>query len=762
MSASSATTTPSGRGFAARRTTLALIATALGAVPLHALLSDNTWLYEAWASMAITLAPAALLRLRRPASALDVWPGIVLLIPWLTWSFVPTHAFGRLIPTTATWGDVTTLMDDLHRTTHDEVAPVHSTVAIRLVTCALLGLLAALIDLLAVVGRHGALAGVPLLMIYTIAGAVPRHTVGWAWFCVAAVGYLILLGIDAGDGVRSWGRRISRPGGGRGRMAATFSAQRIGVVSIVFALFLPLLLPARSQNLLREAFHSFGGNSGGIAGFGAGDGAALSPFVALKGQLTRGTALPLFSVHIDAGTPVVPFYVRSNVLDTVTAAGWQLGSHGGLESTGNTSYDALPEGPQTLVSSYNAVITISGLADTPPVFAVPTAITGLSSDSNWSPQDQVLVGASTHSGEQYDESVSQPQPSPADLNSALDTYSTDVSMWLALPPEPSAVSALVNKIISGKDSPYGRARAISDWFANPANGFAYSVQTPAGDSGSDLVDFLTHRVGFCQQYAAAMGIMFRMAGVPTRVVLGYMHDSPDVNGSFTVTTQDAHAWDEAFFSGVGWIPFDPTPPAGLAGGKSSDLVWAPHTFPSSGTASAHVGPNKLGVHQSSSAAPVPNSASSGGSAGAGPAPWIGLGVLVALAIGATPGLLRMTRRRRRLLLARRGDPDPLWAELTDTTVDLGYVWSPARSPRQVVEWLSRDAGDAAAGLATLAHAVEVRRYAPVGAPGSAPDLGVELRAVTDRLRARRSRRIQVLSRLWPASLGLRVRIARHR
>ena len=50
-----------------------------------------------------------------------------------------------------------------------------------------------------------------------------------------------------------------------------------------------------------------------------------------------------------------------------------------------------------------------------------------------------------------------------------------------------------------------------------------------------------------------------------------------------------HSWVEAFFPGVGWIPFDPTPSAGLTGGKNLDLAWAPHVFNGDG---GQQGPSK--------------------------------------------------------------------------------------------------------------------------------------------------------------------------
>ena len=103
----------------------------------------------------------------------------MLLVPYLTARFVHQHAILGFIPGPGTWHQVHELLIGLHHTTSTGVAPVHTTNAIRLVLCALLPLIAALIDMIAVVGRHGALAGIPLLVMYTVSGAVPRHPVAW-------------------------------------------------------------------------------------------------------------------------------------------------------------------------------------------------------------------------------------------------------------------------------------------------------------------------------------------------------------------------------------------------------------------------------------------------------------------------------------------------------------------------------------------------------------------------------------------------------
>ncbi len=741
----------------ARRTLLALLACALGVFPLMSLLDDTRWLFEAWAAMAIVILPAVLLRLRRAPGALDVWPGVLLLVPWLTWIYLPDHAWHGFIPTGATFDDIRHLMNDLHDTTAHEVAPIHSTVAARLVISALLGLLAALVDLVAVVGRRGALAGVPLLVLFTVSGAVPREPVSWVWFVVAAVGFLILLGLDAPDELRDWGRRVSRAGANRSRLGLTFSAQRIGVIAVAAAVAIPVLVPADARNLLADAFHDKHNNGLGTIGAVGTSGTSISPYIELKGQLDRKNPIPVMDVHIS--TPdVMPFYVRLNVLDSFTGEGWRPGpDHGISEPVASSTYAPFPPSLSPDTSRFTATIDITNLSGNAPVFNRPASISGLEGGTTWSPQDQLLLGTGVHSGQRITETVDQPNPTTAQLRASVsDLPQPDMSRWLALPPLPAYVTNLVNRLTARAGTSYDRARAVFDYFADPANKFRYTLETKQGDSGSDLVDFLQNRNGFCQQYAGAMGVMLRAAGVPTRIVLGYMHSPPDSSGNFTITTFNAHSWVEAFFPGAGWIPFDPTPTAGLVGGRQTDLPWAQHSYGSDGGIQVPTGQNTIGQGPSvsQSAPPVAGSGGGGGSSDTDLAPFIvALVIVAAIGILLIPATVRWTRRRSRLTAARRGDTDALWAELSDTALDLGYVWSAARTPRQVASWLASDAGDAAPQLTALATAVEHRRFARDMPPGDGPALSEGLRAVTDRLWSRRSGRARLRARLWPASLG---------
>lgn len=749
------------------RTLVGLLASALAVLPLKTLFSDSGWLIDAWLAMLVVLLPAVALRWRRPAGALDIWPGIILLVPWLTFRYVPQHAWLGFLPTTGTWHDVSRLMTALHQTTRNEVAPVHTTIAIRLVLCALVGLLAALIDLVAVVGHRAALAGVPLLAVYTIAGAVPRTPVPWIWFVFAAVGYLLLLGLDAEDDVRNWGRRIR----GRRRRASTpgvsVTGKRIAIVAIAVAVLLPLLAPSQPHNLLANVFHHHGTGPGG---FGAGsDSGSISPFAALKGQLTRSKPVQLMTVHVTGAGKYVPFYLRVNVLSQYSDNGWSAGDHGPSEPIANTTFDTTPSlSPGERLVPMQAQIRITALDGNVPVFAVPDSVSGVDPGTTWSPQDQLLLG-SVHNGEVINEHFEQPEPTVAQLR-ASPNATQDVGPALGGVPSgvPDYARQLVARLTRNATGPYERALAIQRYFTDPKNGFVYDLHSSVGDSGSALVDFLKGKHGFCQQYAAAMAVMLRLANVPSRVVLGYMHDAPDAAGNFTVTTEDAHAWVEAYFRGIGWIPFDPTPAVGLADPTQTDLRWAQHNVGTGPNANPTAGINR-GI-ATGSGHPSASSSTSGGplpgahqhrrlGAGAGTG-GLSVGTLLTIAIVLAvllvlliPALIRLRRRRRRLAAGRRdGDAEALWAELSDTAVDLGYVWSTARSPRQVAQWLARDARESRESLQALATAVEQRRYAPDVTSSDGRRLGDQLRRVTSELRHRRNGRTRLGAALWPASL----------
>lgn len=59
-----------------------------------------------------------------------------------------------------------------------------------------------------------------------------------------------------------------------------------------------------------------------------------------------------------------------------------------------------------------------------------------------------------------------------------------------------------------------------------------------------------------------MVVMLRSVGIPARWVKGFTPGTfealNDGLREYTVTNANAHSWVEVYFSGIGWVPFEPT------------------------------------------------------------------------------------------------------------------------------------------------------------------------------------------------------------
>src|SRR5262249_13948399 len=68
--------------------------------------------------------------------------------------------------------------------------------------------------------------------------------------------------------------------------------------------------------------------------------------------------------------------------------------------------------------------------------------------------------------------------------------------------------------------------------------------------------------GHCEYFASSMAILLRAAGVPTRLINGFlMGEYNPVGQDYIVRESDAHSWVEVYVPDRGWIELDPTPPA---------------------------------------------------------------------------------------------------------------------------------------------------------------------------------------------------------
>jgi transglutaminase-like putative cysteine protease len=98
---------------------------------------------------------------------------------------------------------------------------------------------------------------------------------------------------------------------------------------------------------------------------------------------------------------------------------------------------------------------------------------------------------------------------------------------------------------------------LLDYFSQ--NSFSYTL-TPTPMRGDDTLDqfMFNNKRGFCGHYASAAAFIFRSAGVPARVVSGYLGGEHNQNNDYiTVRQYDAHAWVEVY-TNAGWRIFDAT------------------------------------------------------------------------------------------------------------------------------------------------------------------------------------------------------------
>lgn len=115
---------------------------------------------------------------------------------------------------------------------------------------------------------------------------------------------------------------------------------------------------------------------------------------------------------------------------------------------------------------------------------------------------------------------------------------------------------LALQITGGQSSPYDKAAAITAYLR--AN-IQYSDAVPPPPEGQDPVAWVLfdYKKGFCNYYASAEVLLLRSIGIPARLGVGFAQGELQ-NGLYVVRRRDAHAWPEVYFTGYGWIEFEPT------------------------------------------------------------------------------------------------------------------------------------------------------------------------------------------------------------
>src|SRR5438477_2246562 len=151
------------------------------------------------------------------------------------------------------------------------------------------------------------------------------------------------------------------------------------------------------------------------------------------------------------------------------------------------------------------------------------------------------------------------------IDKELDAYERRQALQLPASIAP-AVRELAASWATHDSEPRAIVKSALQFFRT--QGFRYSL-SPGEYNKNDLDEFLFHRrTGFCEHYAASFATLMRLAGIPARVVVGYLGgEYNDLGGFFLVRQADTHAWCEVWLPEKGWTRVDPT--AAVAPGRAS-------------------------------------------------------------------------------------------------------------------------------------------------------------------------------------------------
>lgn len=327
-----------------------------------------------------------------------------------------------------------------------------------------------------------------------------------------------------------------------------------------------------------------------------------------------------------------------------------------------------------------------------------------------------VVSRGLESGDAYDMTVVVPSVPSDDALADVPFAPVTLPKQAGVPED---VASLAADFAADAETPIEQVRALQKTLSEQgffSHGLEGQTVSRAGHGAERITALLgaQQMIGDDEQYAVAMTLMARELGIPARVVMGFVPPAEAAPGPvFSATGEDLKAWVEVAFDGVGWVPFDPTPPEDQV---PSDVTTKPRAEPK-----PQVLQPPPPIEQPAELPPtVPDEREADKNDDGTGIPWgiilgaTGISLLV-LALLAAPivviGALKAARRR-----ARRGADRPSdrisggWDELVDRASDYGTTITPGGTRVEAAGVLSTALAEPR--VSTLAEVADVRVFGP--------------------------------------------------
>lgn len=752
-----------------RVTILAALATLAAAYPVTSLFSSAAWFSQVAVVVALTAAVGLVMRGITGSRVVVVAVQCLVVGYVVVWQF-SAETLSGFVPTRETWEGLGFLATEAYETIQRYTAPAPLTGGVTFCLVVIGAALAIAVDALAATWRAPAAAGLPLLAAYLITAANGSDALEVRYFVLPVVLWLAMLHTTARGRFTGWSttRSVGPEDGGFGGGAGvgvgvethtrqaerSFSggAVRLGLVGLVLALVVPLLVPHFPPRYLAEGLGR-GGGSGGTGTVGFND------TLDLTRSLTSTDETPVLRYATKGPRPPLRVLASSTYVE---------GEGEWLPDRGENAMAPGTE-PLPVVGRKDYTMSVHDNTLQAPRIAAPYPVVAVSMEGIPWTEDPVTgdirVGRPASS---YEVTYAGITPVTSQLEDAGAPDGADVRPDdLEIPPVArDLIVSWSDEVTAGKHTELDKAIAIQDHLRDTSI-YTYSLDLGArrrdkhGRFLDPISNFRVTKVGYCIQFATAMIMLARAQGIPARMAIGFLPGEQQ-GSEYLVRASDAHAWPELYFSGYGWLRFEPTPgtrsgapppyavPAG-APGPSQAGQGGPATGASGGP-STRVG--RPGLDQ-------PNEVPSTSTPQATGVVTLGrvltlLGLLVAVLLmfvmPITAAFMRQGRRRQAVTQQDLVEAD--WDDLTSHLRDLGIDPPPGGTLRTWRDHVIRDVHLDEAGASAVRRVTATLERARYDRPErTTPEAAQEVHDTIRRIRRHvgrtRARSTRLHAFLWP-------------